>query len=290
MIKSIVKLARISHWIKNTFIFVPLIFSKHLLEAHFIIDTILAFFAFSFISSSIYVINDIFDRELDKKHPKKSKRPIASGAVSINAGISFSAILFLSAGLIAYFTNYQFQIVIGLYFILNFAYSIKLKRVVLIDLLIIASGFLLRILAGAFVIDVMISKWLILTTLFISLFLAVMKRKSEMNLDNDGVITRFVLMDYSDELINLITSVSVSGVIICYALYTVSDRTVQNFGSENLVFTILFVLYGVFRYTFLVYKKNLGENVVETILNDKPMIVNSLLYVISVILIIYLYK
>ena len=146
---------------------------------------------------------------------------------------------------------------------------------------------MLRVIGGAAAIDVYVSKWLILTTLFASLFIAVMKRNSELALDNDGEITRYVLSEYSNELINLIISVSASGLVICYALYTVAERTVGNFGTENLVFTTIFVIYGVFRYMYLASKKGKGENAVDAVLSDLPMLINVILYFSSVVFIIY---
>jgi hypothetical protein len=156
-----------------------------------------------------------------------------------------------------------------------------------LDLLCIAGGFMLRVLGGAFVIDVYVSSWLVLTTLFISLFLAVMKRKSELNLNIGDNGARKVLNDYSHEFINQISAVSAGGVIISYALYTVADRTVTYFQTENLIYTTIIVVFGIFRYMFLAYRKSEGENTIDVLISDMAMITASILYIVSTVAIIY---
>jgi len=160
-----------------------------------------------------------------------------------------------------------------------------LKQVVILDILFIAAGFMLRVIGGAYVINVSVSSWLILSTLFLSLFLAVIKRKTELLLLTDS--SREVLSDYSIEFIKQITAISAAGIIICYSLYTVSDRTINEFGTENLVFTTIFVVFGVFRYMFISEKKFLGENIIEAIYRDYPSIINIMLYLITIYFIIY---
>jgi 4-hydroxybenzoate polyprenyltransferase len=287
MFKEYLKLLRIPHWVKNLFIFVPLLFSRNATNLAKAGETVLAFFVFSLAASAVYVLNDIVDAEKDREHPKKKFRPIASGKVSKNSAF----ILFVLILMLVIFFGFNFPPLFGvslfLYFVINVAYTFGLKRVVLLDLFCIAGGFILRVLAGAFVIDVYISKWLILTTIFISLFLAVMKRRSEiLNVENNS-LTRRVLADYSFEFINQISAVTSAGVIICYALYTVSERTVSYFHTEHLVYTTLFVIFGIFRYMYLVYEKKFGENTIETLLKDFPSLINILLYVLTVAAIIY---
>ena len=166
-------------------------------------------------------------------------------------------------------------------------YTFFLKEIVIVDIICIASGFMLRVLGGALVINVYISSWLILTTLFLSLFLAIMKRKSEIALLTNESNTRVVLKDYTLDFINQISSISAAGVIICYALYTVSERTIIIFGTENLVFTTIFFIFGVFRYMYIVYTQQRGENTIEIIIKDAPMIINGLLYGVSIIYFVY---
>ena len=281
------KLLRISHWVKNLFIFVPLLFSKNLFNLQMAADTLYAFFVFSLTASAVYVINDITDYRKDKEHPKKKNRPIASGKISVNSAFILFIILLAVVTVMAYKLPLLFQIAVASYFVINIAYSFGLKRIVILDLFCIAAGFILRVLAGAFVIDVYISRWLILTTIFISLFLAVMKRRSEIvNVENNSQ-TRKVLEDYSIEFIDQIAGVTAAGVIICYALYTVADRTIANFHTEKLVYTSLFVIFGIFRYMFLVYKKDFGENIIATLIKDYWSLANIFFYIVTVVLIIY---
>ncbi|MBU0559237.1 MAG: decaprenyl-phosphate phosphoribosyltransferase [Bacteroidetes bacterium] len=285
--KKYFHLFRVKHWIKNLFVFVPLIFSRHLVDAAYFKTAALAFLAFALTSSMVYVFNDIFDVENDRKHPHKKERPIASGEISPTLAWMVFFILLTAITSFSFQFNSEFRYVLLSYGILNILYSTILKKIVIVDVLCVASGFMLRVLGGAFVINVNVSSWLILTTLFVSLFLAIMKRKSESQLIQNSDETRSVLLDYTNEFINQIAAISAAGVIICYALYTMADRTINYFGTEQLVFTSIFVIFGVFRYMFLTYNKRKGENAIEDIITDKPMIINAFLYIASVILIIY---
>ncbi len=279
------RLIRISHWIKNFFVFAPLIFSQHLLDLNYFIDVLLAFFTFSLASSLIYVFNDIIDADSDRMHPSKKSRPIASGEIKVSSAWTVVVIIFIAIIPLLFLFPISFLLTILFYIILNIFYTTVLKHIVIIDLLCIAAGFMLRVLGGAFVIDVYVSKWLILTTLFISLFLAIMKRRSELAHKDES--SRRVLNEYSQGFLDQISSTSAAGVIICYALYSVSDRTIAEFGTEKLVFTTIFVVFGVFRYMYLVYRKAIGENATEVMLTDVPMILNIMLYIASVVGIIY---
>ncbi len=289
MIKNYFQLLRVPQWIKNGFVFVPIIFAKQIFNPDYISLVLLAFVSFCLVSSAVYIINDIFDIALDKLHPVKKHRPIASGKISRNTGIVTAVILFLIVAGISSFLNIKFISSLLIYVVLNITYSVWLKHLVIIDIMSIASGFMIRVLAGAFVISVYVSSWLILTTLFISLFLAIMKRRSELNLkiSADSSITRKVLSEYTIEFTEQMASISGAGVIICYALYSVSERTIFNIQSENLVFTTIFVVFGIFRFMYLVYKKSKGENATEIMLTDWPMIINLFLYVIVVLMIVY---
>lgn len=293
MIKKTLHLLRVSQWIKNLFVFVPLLFSRHLFEAAYSSKVFIGFIIFSFVSSIVYILNDISDVESDKMHPVKKNRPIASGAISV--GLAYKIAAVITAGTIAIlpYTNVYFGSVVGLYLVINYFYSKKLKHLVLLDVFSIAAGFMLRVIAGAVIIDVYISSWLMLTTMFISLFLAIMKRRSEIELVKDdagsGGATRKVLEHYSVTFTDQIATITAAGVIICYALYTVSERTVKAFGTENLIYTTPFVAFGIFRYMFLVYKDK-GENASEILITDMQMIINISLYLLSIILIIYKFR
>ena len=290
MFKNYFFLFRIPQWIKNSFVFVPLLFSINLFNPDFLITTIAAFIVFCLTSSAIYIINDINDIEADRAHPVKKTRPLAAGTISKKQ--AYVALVFLSIPVLISlpFFNTRFAIIIGAFFLLNLFYSISFKHIVLLDIFSIAAGFMLRVIGGAFAINVEISNWLILTTMFISLFLAAMKRYSELRLkankENEGT-TRKVLSDYSLALAGQISTVAASAVIICYALYTVSQRTIKIFGNENLIFTTPFVVYGIFRYLYLVYINEEGENTTQIMMKDPQMIVTLVLYILTAVMIIY---
>lgn len=289
MLKIHFDLLRIPQWIKNFFIFVPLVFSQHLFELDYVKLSILGFIVFSFVSSSIYIINDLIDINEDKVHPVKKLRPIPAGLISKSKAVVTAAILAVISFSLLPFTNPYFSITVFLYFTITVLYTAGLKSIVILDVFTIAAGFILRILGGAFIINVEISSWLMLTTMFISLFLAVMKRRSELKhvTGEDNASTRKVLVHYSADFIDQMSTVTSAGVIICYALYTVSQRTVSIFKTEQLIYTTPFVVFGIFRYMYLVYIGKKGENTSELLLSDLPMIINVLLYILTVVVIIY---
>jgi 4-hydroxybenzoate polyprenyltransferase len=286
MIKEYLKLFRLHQWIKNIFIFVPLIFSKNLFNSGLLFTVIVGFFEFCIASSLVYVLNDIIDIESDRNHPVKKERPLAAGKISKKAAIISVIVLFLIVLLLLPFFNIIFDALLITFIILNIFYSLVLKNIVIIDIFTIAAGFMLRIISGAFIINVEISNWLILTTMFISLFLGVMKRRSELALVENGS-TRKVLAEYSITFSDQMATIAAAGVIICYALYSVSSRTISIFDTEKLIFTTPFVVFGIFRYMYLVYMSAKGENTSKILVSDLPMIINILLYILFSILIIY---
>jgi 4-hydroxybenzoate polyprenyltransferase len=287
MLKNIFKLIRVKNWLKNIFIFVPLVFSEKLFDLTSVQISLVAFITFSLASSIVYIFNDIIDAESDREHLIKRNRPIASKDISPGNGLVVAAFLILLLLVTLLFLPIYFSYVIIGYLLLNLAYSIKLKTIVILDIMCIAAGFMLRVLGGAFAINVYTSKWLILTTLFLSLFLAVMKRKSESELLDNGN-SRLVLKEYPPDFINQISAISAGAVIICYALYTVSERTINIFQTENLVFTTIFFIFGIFRYMHIVYTQKKGEDTIAVLLKDIPMILNAFLYLTSVLVILYL--
>ncbi len=287
--KSLLRLLRLPHWLKNFFIFAPLIFSKHLFEEEFFLTTVSAFFVFSFLSSAVYIINDIADREADRLHPLKKYRPIASGAINITQGVLFAAILLALTVALAAPLSLKFQLAAGLYLVLNLGYSFFLKKVILVDVFIIASGFMLRVLGGAFVIDVQVSHWLVLCTLFVSLFLAISKRRGELLLaqSTEGFEGRAVLREYDLNFIDQLMTITASGMAISYALYTVAERTVIVFGTENLIFTTVFVLFGIFRYLYLVRVRKTDDNPTHLFATDPVMLLNVAGWFVACVVIIY---
>ena len=289
-INSYLKLLRITSWPKNFFVFVPAVFAKLLFDANTFYLTVLGFATFSIASSAVYVINDFFDAPKDALHPHKKDRPIASGKIPRKHALAFGAFLYLLLVLISFKMNLAFVIIVWVYVLINILYTVFLKEIVIVDIFCIASGFMLRVIGGGLLISVYISKWLILTTMFLSLFLAVMKRRVEIANSPDAEEQRSVLKDYSLSFIDQIAAMTGSGVILSYALYSVADKTVEKFGTERLIFTTMFVIFGIFRYMYLAYKKDKGENVIEVILTDPPMIINLIFYVSSALFIIYFYK
>ncbi|WP_337864952.1 decaprenyl-phosphate phosphoribosyltransferase [Ignavibacterium sp.] len=288
MVKDYLKLIRIPQWIKNFFVFVPLLFSLHLFDKDYLILSLKAFIVFSLASSFVYVVNDIIDIEADKAHPKKKNRPLPSGRIKKSSALILAIVLLLIVLFSYFFFNAQFISFLYGFLILNVLYSFYLKHIVILDIFSIAAGFSIRVLAGAAVIEVPVSSWLILTTMFISLFLGVMKRHSELvQVADTNKVTRKVLAKYSTNFTNQMATVAASGVIICYALYSVSQRTVSVFNTENLIYTTPFVVFGIFRYMYLEYQNNQGENTTQVMITDIPMIMTVICYVIVTILIIY---
>ena len=290
MIPHLIKLARPKQWVKNLFVFAPLLFSRHIFEPGYVINSLEAFFTFCLTSSAVYIINDILDVESDRAHPKKKYRPIASGEISIKQAVIFLIVLLVIIILTFFFQNPAFIFLTVLYFIINLFYSLKIKSVVLLDVFFISFGFILRVLGGAAAISVPVSSWMVLTTIFISLFLAISKRRGELSqvINHENIEKqRPVLKEYSVEFADQLNTIAAAGTIISYALYTVSERTVATFGTEKLIYTTPFVIYGIFRYMYLMHKKNLGESPTSIVTKDIPILLNVICWFIVCVLIIY---
>lgn len=289
MILKYLQLIRVHQWVKNIFVFVPILFSLHIFEEDYLLTTIFAFFVFCLASSAIYVINDLVDIDADRSHPLKKNRPLPSGAISKSAALITAIVLLIIVTWLIFYFNYEFILTVVLFIILNVLYSLLLKNIVILDIFSIAAGFALRVLAGAFVIQVPISSWLLLTTMFISLFLGVMKRHSELSIlsAENNTSSRKVLAQYSLNFADQIATVAAAGVIICYALYSVAPRTISVFNTEGLIYTTPFVVFGIFRYMYLEYMSKKGENTTRIMATDIPMIVTVVLYIVTTILIVY---
>lgn len=289
MLLDYLRLIRVTQWIKNLFVFVPLLFSLNLFDKNYFLTTLSAFAVFSIASSLIYVINDIIDIEADKSHPTKKNRPLASGTIKVKSAVITAVILAVIVFVLIPMFNIEFGSFVIVFIVLNILYSFWFKHVVILDVFSIAAGFAIRVLAGAVVIAVPVSSWLILTTIFISLFLGVMKRHSELLLVSkyEDPRSRKVLSEYSLNFADQMATVAAAGVIVCYALYTVSERTVNVFETENLIYTTPFVVYGIFRYMYLEYVSHKGDSTTKTVFTDFQMIVTVLAYIITTVLIIY---
>ena len=254
-----------------------------------LIISIVAFVIFCFLSGGIYLLNDLLDIEKDKKHPKKSYRPLASGRLSPKlAKITIIIVLTVSLAVSLLVINIPFAATALGYLTVQIAYSILLKEVVIMDIFSIAAGFFLRVVAGAVAIDVPISSWLLICTIFISLFLALGKRRYEfLLLGEDARNHREVFNEYNIIVLDQMVSVVTAGTVISYSLYTLSYETIKKFSTEKLWYTIPIVLYGVFRYLYLVYRKEGGGSPEITLFADKPLLVSIALYVIVVGIILY---
>ncbi|NLL06364.1 MAG: decaprenyl-phosphate phosphoribosyltransferase [Clostridiaceae bacterium] len=279
-----IKLLRPKQWIKNLFVVAPLIFAKHIFEYNYVIRVLAAFVLFCCISSSVYVLNDIIDCEKDRLHPKKKNRPIASGLISKIEGAIVIAILLPLILFVSFYMDIFFGVAVLLYFLNNLLYSFKIKHMVILDVMSIAVGFLLRVIGGALVIRVYISPWILLCTLLLSLFLGFSKRRNELVvLANGAENHRKILEEYSLEFIDNMLSIVTASTVMAYSLYTFST----NSGNYNMMLTIPFVLYGIFRYQYIIYKKNEGGSPEETVLSDIPLIVSIVLWGIVSVAILY---
>ena len=279
---------RPAQWVKNAFVLVAPIFSRRLFEPETGLRTIAAVAAFALTASGVYLMNDIADRERDRLHPEKRHRPIASGAISAGAAAVVAVLLLLVGVGGGFGLGAEFGLLLALYVAIQVLYSAYLRHVVLIDVFCIASGFVIRVVCGGVAISVPLSNWLILTTIFVSLFLALCKRRAEaVTLGDDNHEHRPTLREYEPQFLDQLISVTTASLVISYSLYTLSDRTIGEFGTRNLVFTVPFVLYGVFRYLFLVHRRAGGGSPASALLGDPPLLVNSILWAATTFLVIY---
>jgi 4-hydroxybenzoate polyprenyltransferase len=275
-------------WVKNLLVFSGLIFSTSLFKTGVFSISLAAFGIFCLASSGIYILNDLRDVKLDMKHPVKRNRAIASGKVSKVTAILTLFLLLLSSIMSAYLLNIRFFSVILIYISLNVAYSFGLKKVVILDAFIVASGFLLRAFAGCIVIHVDVTPWLFICTLSLALLVSFGKRRNELNsLQVEAKNHRETLEYYNIQLLDIILTISSATAIGTYSLYTMADETVLRFGSHRLIMTTPFVMYGVFRYLYLIYTQNKGGDPTKLLVKDFPTILNGILWILSVGYVIY---
>lgn len=289
VLKYVLLSMRPEQWIKNLFVFTALLFSKNLLNLSKDIEAITGFIIFCMITGGTYLINDLADLEKDKLHPVKSQRPIASGNLRKTTAIKMAILVCCLSLFLAFHMSFFFGIIGLAYFLLNIGYSLYLKSIVIIDVITIAAGFVLRVLGGAAVISVTASQWLVLCTILLALFLGFSKRRHELILlEDDAAGHRRVLEHYSTYFLDQMISVVTASTVICYALYAMSRDTVEKLGTSKLIYTIPFVLYGIFRYLYLVHQKEKGGSPTEVMLTDKPIIINVSLWVVTVIVFIHI--
>jgi len=278
-------------WVKNLLVLAPLLFTTHVRELAAWGAALLAFAAFCMVASTIYLLNDAIDKEEDARHPKKRHRPIASGRLPVPVALVGVAVLpLIAAGLSTLLpgaAGAPFIVWPSSYLVLNFAYTFRLKRLVVIDCMCIAFGFHIRVQAGAVAIGVDTSHWLLLCTFFFALFLAFCKRYEEVGRQAEASgQTRATMQDYTLPFLNMMIGPLAALSILTYALYTVSPETVARHGTDRLMYTVPVVTYGVFRYLFLVYRKSEGGDPARLLFRDLPLVLSGVIYVALVLVLL----
>jgi 4-hydroxybenzoate polyprenyltransferase len=279
---------RPAQWAKNLFVLAPLVFAHGLASPGLVGRAALAFALFCAASSAVYLYNDVRDRAEDRNHPVKSRRPVASGVLPVPLATAAALALGGAAAAGAFLLGRGFAAVLAVYLALNLLYTLGFKRVVILDVMVIALGFVLRVLGGAAAVGVGVSRWLLLCTIFLALFLAFSKRRHELAvLAGRAAEGRAVLAQYSPAFLDPMINVVTASAVVCYALYAVAPETEQKYRSEHLVYTIPLVLFGIFRYLYLVYQRPGERNPTEAILTDGPFLANLALWGLAVGWIVY---
>jgi len=276
---DLMRLLRPKQWVKSLFLFVGLLFGHAWGDASLVWRVLAAAAGFSLVSSCIYILNDIADQDADRKHPRKRNRPLAKGTVSLNAAIALALVVGVTGSILGYYASPLVAAMLALYGLMNIAYTLGLKRVVILDVFIIAAGFMLRLLAGTSGVGIPPSQWLLLCGLMLTLFLGFAKRRAELgDADAGKAAQRKVLRDYSATLLDQMITVSAAGIIMSYSLYTLSAETIAKHGTTLLMLTVPFVIYGIFRYLFLLHQQKQGEDPAAEALQDPHLVVTVLLW------------
>ncbi|MFS0871620.1 decaprenyl-phosphate phosphoribosyltransferase [Paenibacillus xylanilyticus] len=285
-ISGLFKLLRPKQWTKNLLLFAALLFSFEEIRTETIVSTLLGFILFSLVAGCVYILNDYVDRDRDRQHPVKQFRPIASGQVQPGHALLFGVVLLILSVGIAFVMNPLFGGLCIVYFLLNVSYSFILKHLVIVDMMTIAAGFVLRAIAGGVLIHVPFTPWFLICTMLLSLFLAIGKRRNELTLlEGNTGSHRKVLDNYSVTLLDQFNTIVTTATIISYSLFTfTSDRTI------HLMWTIPLVIYGMFRYLYLIHMKNQGGSPDRVLFEDKPILITVILYVISVVAIFAIFE
>ncbi|MGV3517008.1 decaprenyl-phosphate phosphoribosyltransferase [Luteitalea sp.] len=279
---------RPAQWTKNLIVFAALIFGQRLLDGEAVVRALVAFLAFCALSGVVYVVNDVVDREADRQHPLKRLRPIAAGALPVPVALGGAAVLVVVALVASLWLGVAFAAHAVAYVALQLAYSLGLKRQVILDVLSIALGFVIRASAGGAAIDVPISQWLLVCTILLALFLALAKRRHEITLlGEEAARHRAILGEYTPYLVDQMIAVVAASTLMGYAVYTVSSDTVERFGTPWLGLTLPFPLYGIFRYLYLVHRRSQGGSPTELLLADRPLLLCVALWGATVVALIY---
>lgn len=288
MLWDLVQILRPQQWTKNLVLFAALIFSKHLFNIGALSLVVAAFFAFCCLASAAYIMNDIRDCERDRRHPLKAQRPLPSGRMRRGTAEIMAVGIGVVGLLAALALGSGFAILAVGYFALQVAYTFLLKEVVILDVMSIAAGFVIRAVAGGVVIDVPVSPWLVICTFLLALFLGFAKRRHELVLlEGQATDHRRALEEYSQYFLDQMMSVVTASTVVAYAIYTVSPEVQEKLGTHQLYLTLPFVLFGIFRYLYLVHQKEEGGNPTQLLLTDVPLLVDVLLWVVTAAFLLY---
>jgi 4-hydroxybenzoate polyprenyltransferase len=287
-VRAVAVSLRPHQWTKNLVVLAALAFSKHLFDPQPLSRALLAFALFCGLSGTVYLLNDVADVERDRLHPTKRLRPIASGALSVRTAVALAIALGTLCVGLSFLLGPTFATCAAIYLVLNLAYSFRLKEVVIVDVLAVSFGFVLRAVAGAVAVAVHISEWLLILTILLALFLTLAKRRAELTSLNQGASEhRKILAEYSPYLLDQMISVVTASCVTAYAFYTTAADTREKFQTDRLVWTLPFVLYGIFRYLYLVHQKEKGGSPTDVLLTDRPLLVAVALWALAVVLIVY---
>jgi decaprenyl-phosphate phosphoribosyltransferase len=286
--KNYIKLIRPKDWAKNLFLFVPVFFAGEFFNSQILLELLGGFVCFSLVASSIYIINDYRDIEDDRIHPVKKTRPLASGAIPKTSALILACIFLIAGFAIAWLIRDKFMFVLGIYFVMNLAYSLGLKNISILDIIIIAIGFVLRIKAGSVIAKIPLSEWLIIMVFLLALFMAVAKRRDDVLLKlSSGTDMRKAVKGYNLDFINTALSLICAVIIVAYFMYTTSPEIVNRLQTYRLYYTCLFVLAGVFRYLQLIYVHGNSQSPTKILYKDRFIQVTIILWVLSFYFILY---
>jgi 4-hydroxybenzoate polyprenyltransferase len=288
VVTSLLLSLRPHQWTKNALVFAGLIFAGRLRDLPDVETAVAAFAVFCGLSSVVYLVNDLRDREADRQHPVKSRRPIAAGTLSTGLAVTAAVAIAATALAGALAINRPFAIVSAIYVTLLTAYSFWLKHIVILDVLVLATGFVLRAIGGAVAIAVPFSNWLLLVTLLGALFIGLSKRRAELvALAGGAAGHRRILAEYSPYLLDQMTGVVTASTVLAYAFYTISPDVVQRLGTDRLIYTVPFTIYGIFRYLYLIHHRDEGGNPSELLVTDRPLLACVGLWGLAVVIILY---
>lgn len=283
---------RPNQWTKNLVLFAGVVFSKNFLHTRLVLRSFQGFIIFCLLSGAVYILNDVFDRDKDRKHPEKIKRPVASGALGVGSATAVSVVIILAAALYSWFIGREFFLFMAFFLFVNLAYTLALRDIVILDVIGISLSFIARAGAGVAVLHPVIpsvefSPWLWICTFFLSLFLAICKRRNEFLVLEEASSHRKSLAEYSEHLLDQLVGLTATSTIVSYSIYTVWPGTIAKFGTNMLVLTIPFVIFGIMRYLYLVYRKNKGGDPSSMLLTEKQIMVDIFLWIIVTAIIIY---